>query len=103
MDPMNEGGAEWPHPSGDGRSSRASYPELVDAGIEEAARALGLVLGFWKGELSAPALAEALGEGGLALCDAEGAAMTPRLCRPLALPEAMDAEYDARVRAASRA
>lgn len=99
MDAMNEAKAEWPHPAGDGRSSRASYLELVDSGIGESARAIGLVLGFWKGELTAASLAEALGEGGLALCDAGGAALPPRVCRPLALPEAMDAEYAARLRA----
>jgi hypothetical protein len=104
MDPMNEAKAEWLHPSGDGRSSRASYLELVDAGIAEAARALGLVLDFWKGGLSSSSLAEGLGEGGLALCDAAGASMPPRLCRPLPLPEAMEAEYEARLAgAASRA
>jgi hypothetical protein len=97
MDPMNEAKAEWPHPAGDGRVSRASYPELVDSGTEEAARAIGLVLGFWRGELSAASLAQGLGEGSLALCDAEGAAAAPRICRPLALPEAMDAEYASRV------
>lgn len=102
MDPMNEAKAEWPHPAGDGRASRASYPELVDSGTEEAARAIGLVLGFWRGELSASSLAQGLGEGSLALRDADGAAAAPRLCRPLALPEAMDAEYASRIADAAR-
>jgi hypothetical protein len=97
MDAMNESGATWPHPSGDGRSSSASYLELIDEGAAEAARAIGLVLDFWKGALSATVLAEALGDGGLALCDSSGAALPPRICRPLALPEAMDAEYAARM------
>jgi hypothetical protein len=97
MDAMNESRLPWPHPSGDGRVSSASYLELIDEGVAGAARAIGLVLGFWKGELSEAALAEGLGEGGLALCDAGGDALPPRICRPLALPEAMDAEYAARV------
>jgi hypothetical protein len=98
MDPMNESGIEWLDPSGDGRSSRASYPKLVDEGASAAAKAIGLVLDFWRGGLSASSLAEGLGEGGLALRDPSGAAIAPRVCRPLALPEAMDAEYAARVR-----
>jgi hypothetical protein len=97
MDPMNESRSEWPHPSGDGRSSRASYPELVREGAEEAARAVGLVGSFWRGELAAESLAESLGEGPLALRDAKGEAAVPRVCRPLALPEAIDAELAERL------
>jgi hypothetical protein len=97
MDAMNESGAEWPHPSGDGRSSRASYIELIDAGIADAARAIGLVLGFWDGGLSEASLAREIGEGGLALCDSSGASLPPRISRPLPLSEAMDAEYAARI------
>jgi hypothetical protein len=100
LDPMNEAKAEWPHPSGDGRSSRSSYLDLVDEGIDGAAKALGLVLAFWRGEIAGTTLAEELGEGSLALCDADGKAAMPRICRPLPLPEAMDAEYGARMRSA---
>jgi hypothetical protein len=96
LDAMNESHATWPHPSGDGRSSSASYLDLMDEGAEAAARASALVMDFWKGGLSAAALAEALGEGGLALSDEEGLALPPRISRPLPLREAMDAEYSAR-------
>lgn len=92
MDPMNDAGAEWPHPSGDGRSSRSSYPELVEAGAVRAAAAIRLVLDFWEGSIDEAALAAELGDGALALSDAEGEAEAPRVCRPLLLPEAMDAE-----------
>jgi hypothetical protein len=66
-------------------------------GAADAARAIARVLGFWKGELSAQALARELGEGGLAFGDASGDALPPRISRPLALSEAMDAEYAAHV------
>jgi hypothetical protein len=102
MDPMNEAGAEWQHPAGDGRSSRASYPELVEEGTREALRSIRLVIEYWEGDLPAAELAAELGEGGLALCDREGGAVPPRVCRPLPLPEAMEAEYAARVDLSSR-
>jgi hypothetical protein len=97
LDAMNEAKTTWPHPAGDGRSSSASFLELIDEGAREAARAIGLVLDFWRGRLSADALARGLGEGGLALCDADGAALPPKISRPLPLAEIMDAEYAARV------
>ena len=93
MDLMNEAGAEWRHPSGDGRRSTESYLDLVDSGITEATRAISLVMSLWRSEISAAELATSLGEGGLGLCDAEGAVVPPRVCRPLALTEAMRAEY----------
>ncbi|MGA2547303.1 MAG: zinc dependent phospholipase C family protein [Rectinemataceae bacterium] len=97
MDTMNESGAEWEHPSGDGRRSKASYPELIDEGSQAAAQAISLVLCFWQDGISASMLAASLGEGGLALFDADGAVVPPRLCRPLALPEAIRAEYARRI------
>jgi hypothetical protein len=97
MDTMNEAGAEWLHPSGDGRRSKASYLELIDEGSQAAARAISLVLCFWQAGISASMLASSLGEGGLALFDADGAVVPPRLCRPLALPEAMQVEYAGRI------
>ena len=93
MDLMNETGAEWRHPSGDGRRSTASYLDLVEAGVTEASQAISIVLSLWRSEISAAELAASLGEGGLGLCDAEGAVVPPRVCRPLALLEAMRAEY----------
>lgn len=97
MDAMNEAGAEWLHPSGDGRRSRASYSELIARGSEDAARALGLTLEFWKGTISAATLAQEIGQGSLSLGESEGSLLPPRVCAPLALPEAMEAEYAARV------
>jgi hypothetical protein len=97
LDPMNLAGSEWEHPSGIGLRSRASYLDLMAKGAADAARAIARVLGFWKGELSAQALARELGEGGLAFGDASGDALPPRISRPLALSEAMDAEYAAHV------
>jgi hypothetical protein len=97
MDPMNEAGIEWSHPVGDGRVSRASYPQLVDEGSAKAARVIGLVAAYWAGALDEAELAEGLGEGGLALCDRSGLAAPPLLSRPLALLAAMEAEYAARV------
>jgi len=97
LDPMNLAGAEWEHPSGDGRRSRASYLDLIEEGVGEAARAIDLVLDYWKGRLSSPALARGIGEGGLALRDAGGAVLSPKICRPLALSEAIEAEYAAHV------
>jgi hypothetical protein len=97
MDALNEAGEEWLHPSGDGRSSRASYLELLDRGADEAARSIALVLDFWKGGNSAAELARGIGEESLGLSGAEGSALRPRICRPLGLPEAMDAEYSAHV------
>jgi hypothetical protein len=97
LDPMNLAGVEWEHPSGDGRRSRASYPDLIDEGSDEAARSIDLVLEYWRGRLSASALALELGEGGLALRDAGGEALPPRISRPLALPEAIEAELLERI------
>ena len=80
-----------------GRRSKASYLELIDEGSQAAAQAISLVLCFWQAGISASTLAASLGEGGLALFDAEGAVVPPRACRPLALPEAMQAEYAYRI------
>jgi hypothetical protein len=96
MDALNEEHASWPHPSGDGRSSRSSYLELIEEGIAEAAGSIRLVLEFWKGKQTAASLAAGLGEGGLALCDELGGTLAPRISKPLPLSEAMDAEYAAR-------
>jgi len=63
MDAMNVSRVAWPHPSGDGRSSTASYLELIEEGTAEAGRAIGLVLDFWEGKLTAASLAQGLGEG----------------------------------------
>jgi hypothetical protein len=93
IDAMNESGAEWQQPSGDGRRSTASYLDLIDEGSLTAARAITLVLSFWRNEISAPILAASLGEGGLALVDADGAVVPPRACSPLALPELIRSEY----------
>jgi len=97
MDAMNLTGKEWRDPSGDGRSSSSSYLDLIEAGRAEATRSIKLILDFWRGALSMTTLAAELGEGGLALLDAKGASLPPRICSPLALSEAMDAEYAARL------
>ena len=96
LDAMNIAGAEWLHPSGDGRSSCASYPQLLDEGTAAAAAAISQVMRFWDGALSQAELATLIGEGGLGLSDAQGGNLPPLLCRPLPLPEAMAAEYAAR-------
>ena len=96
MDVMNEAGVEWQHPSADGRCSSASYPEVLAQGVKAAAKAISLVLAFWRSEIPAQALADGIGEGCLALCDVDGTVVRPRVCRPLALPEAMQAEYTLR-------
>jgi hypothetical protein len=97
MDPMNEAGLEWEHPGGGGRVSRASYIDLIAEGRADAARSIGLVLGFWRGELDEAELALELGEASLSLSDGEGLPLPPRFCRPLPLAEAMDAEYAKRL------
>jgi hypothetical protein len=96
LDAMNERKTGWSHPAGDGRNSNASYLELINEGSRTGAEAIELLLRFWEGELSADSLAAGIGEGGLAICDTDGHAVPPRLCRPLDLPGAMDAEYAAR-------
>jgi hypothetical protein len=101
LDPMNLARAEWLHPAGDGRRSRASYPELVDEGAREGARAIRWILGQWSGkqEGDSEELSSILGEGGLSICDGAGESIAPLVCAPLALPAAMDAEYAARIAA----
>jgi hypothetical protein len=102
LDAMNEAGAEWEDPSGDGRRSRESYLDLIDRGTAEASKAIASVLEFWRGGLGEAELASELGEGGLALLDSSGASLTPRISAPLPLREAMDAEYELRAGARSR-
>jgi hypothetical protein len=97
MDAMNESGREWLHPSGDGRSSTASYLDLMEEGATGAQEAISRVLAFWRGEIGAAELAGLIGEGGLALSGSDGENLPPRLSHPLALSEAMEAEYAARV------
>lgn len=99
FDALNEAGGEWLHPSGDGRSSTASYLELLDQGTAAAAAAISEVMRFWRGEIGAPELAGLIGEEGLALVGADGANQAPLISRPLPLSEAMEAEYLARTRA----
>jgi hypothetical protein len=58
---------------------------------------MGLVLEYWKGTISASTLAQELGQGSLSLGEAEGSPLPPRICAPLPLSEAMEAEYAARI------
>jgi hypothetical protein len=108
LDPMNEGGAEWRDPAGTafggaeggaegGGPTRKSYLDLVEEGIADAAEAISLVLEYWDGRIEAEELAEGIGEGSLSLGGAHGQAARPRICSPLPLSEAMDAEYASHV------
>ena len=101
LDAMNLAKASWPHPAGDGRSSDASYPELVARGETKAARAIAAVLDLWASAMTEAELVSAIGEEGLSLVDAEGAPGFPRASSPLALPEAMDEELAYRIGRAS--
>jgi hypothetical protein len=92
MDAANEERSPWEHPSGDGRSSSASYFDLVEEGTAEAALAVGAALEAWESG-GAGGLAALIGDGCLSICGADGSAVAPRLSRPLPLPAAMEAEY----------
>jgi hypothetical protein len=97
LDAMNMAKASWPHPSGDGRVSNASYPELVAQGERKAAEAVAAAMDFWAGASTEDELASVIGDGGLSLVDAEGVSQSPQASSPLALPQAMDAELAARI------
>jgi hypothetical protein len=102
-DAANEAHERWEHPAGDGRSSEASYYDLVEEGAAEAAGAISSILEAWRSRDdgdSAAKVAAAIGDGSLSVSDLEGRAAAPRLSRPLPLPAAMEAEY--RRRAAGR-
>jgi hypothetical protein len=104
---LNLARVPWEHPAGDGRSSRASYLDLVDEGVEAAALAIGALLEALYsgpaasltegGEASADDLGTSIvsvvGEGGLSVADRSGQPLAPRVSRPLPLYEIMEAEY----------
>ena len=98
---MNMAKASWPHPSGDGRISSASYPELVAQGEAKAAHAIAAVLDLWAGATAEAELASAIGDEGLSLVGADGLSQAPQVSSPLALPEAMDEELAFRIRRVS--
>jgi len=102
LDPMNLARESWPHPSGDGRESRASYLELAEAGAEEAASALRALLAALRGEASPASAAAAIGAASLGLADPQGLPQPPRASRPLPLRALMEAEYAKRLAWARR-
>jgi len=96
LDAANEARAAWEHPAGDGRTSSASYYDLVEEGTAEAARAIAAAMEALRSG-DAKGLAAAVGDGCLSVCDPGGAPVAPRLSRPLALGAAMEAEFRRRL------
>jgi hypothetical protein len=97
LDPMNLAKARWLHPAGDGRSSSASYIELVEEGARIASEAIRLVLAALSRDGPASGLAEAVGLGGLSVTDRAGAAVAPVAADPLPLAKLMEVEYRKRL------
>ena len=97
LDVMNLSREEWPHPSGDGRVSRASYLDLVAEGSSAAAMAILALRARMDGALGDAGLEEAIGNGGLSVCDPAGAPAPPRVSRPLPLAGVMETEYRRRL------
>ena len=93
LDPMNLARAAWPHPSGDGRESSASYPDLVEEGIEGGAASVRALLGALASGPPFVGVARAVGDGSLSVADEGGKAAPPRVSRPLPLGPLMEAEY----------
>jgi hypothetical protein len=102
LDLMNRSGARWEHPSGDGRSYRSSYLDLVEEGTGEAARILELLIQALESGGPLEDLAGAIGNGGLSVCDPTGSPLAPKISRPLPLLELMEAEYLRRLEWAKR-
>jgi hypothetical protein len=96
LDAANERHAAWEDPSGEGVVSRASYLDLIEEGILEAARAVEAALDFFR-TANAVALEAAVGNGCLSICNRSGDPVRPRISRPLPLPELMEAERRRRI------
>jgi hypothetical protein len=103
IDVMNLAHAPWPHPSGDGRGSSASYTELVEEGIEAAAVAIRAVSTAFEEGLPREEIALAVGTGGLVVADAGGIAVRPKVASPLPLAAPMAAELRRRLALAGTA
>jgi hypothetical protein len=97
LDLLNESGAEWRDPSGEGGPTRATYLDLMESGVADAAAAITLVLDFWRGRIGETELAEGIGQGSLSLGGKHGKSRAPLVSSPLPLDRVMDAEYASHV------
>lgn len=90
LDPGNESGREWRHPSGTGELIRAGAIELFKKGVADSVEMLKSLIFFRNGDLSMAGLIQAIGNGCLGCCDGEGQPAQVLYSNPLPLAEILE-------------
>ncbi|MDR0760311.1 MAG: zinc dependent phospholipase C family protein [Treponema sp.] len=104
IDFLNLKNAPWFYPAGDSREDRRSFPEVYAGAVEAASQAIAPVIAGYleTGSFPIREAAQAIGNGGLSIRDADGRPCAPTRSDPLPLEKVLEEQEKLRQDAASR-
>ncbi|MDR2071118.1 MAG: zinc dependent phospholipase C family protein [Treponema sp.] len=104
IDFLNLKKAPWFYPAGDSGEDRRSFPEVYAGAVEAASRTIAPVIAKYleTGNFPIREAAQAIGNGGLSIRDANGQPCAPTRADPLPLEETLKQQEKLRRDAASR-